>query len=158
VIPAPPTNWYEVHRAFGNPSYTELSGGLVDLDDAWESQNLVLVRKVCGTGLSIRLHYRLVYQFQEAFSDALRRCPGYAIRLMGGFAPRHKMHDPKRSLSIHSFGAAVDFNWDTNPVGKTLKTDLPDDFVECFRSRGWDWGGAWKSIKDPMHFQFAIGV
>jgi hypothetical protein len=78
--------------------------------------------------------------------------------MLGGFVPRHKMHDPARGLSIHSWGAAFDVNWDTNQVGRNAPTDLPAEWVAAFTDRGWDWGGSWRSTKDWMHFQYATGV
>jgi len=74
---------------------------------------------------------------------------------------------PSGSRSFHDYGFAVDINPDTNPHckvsgqdsrwahicrGNVLVTDMPDEFVRMFTSRGWGWGGNWRSSKDSMHF------
>ncbi len=64
-----------------------------------------------------------------------------------------------RSLSVHSWGLALDFNAETNPFQypgpsfSDMVRDFSDDFVRCFAEAGFEWGGIWKSVKDPMHFQ-----
>lgn len=147
-----------VQQTYGTFKYTELGKGNVDIDDVWELDNIVRVRNVCGTMFSIQLHRLVIPLFEDAFRAAMTAAPGYVIKKLGGYCPRHKMHDPKRGLSIHSWGAAFDVNWDENPVSDHLITDLPSAFVKAFTDRGWDWGGNWHSSKDSMHFQFAVGV
>jgi hypothetical protein len=63
-------------------------------------------------------------------------------------------------LSVHSWGLALDFNQLTNPYqtpkDKTwpnMVRDLSDNFVRCFAEAGFEWGGLWTSVYDPMHFQ-----
>lgn len=56
------------------------------------------------------------------------------------------------SLSLHSWGIAVDVNPKTNALGKT--PTLSREFVACFKEAGFDWGGEWQR-KDGMHFQLA---
>jgi hypothetical protein len=52
--------------------------------------------------------------------------------------------------SLHSWGVAIDVNAAWNGFGKTPK--LSSQFVKCFTSNGFDWGGTW-SLPDGMHFQ-----
>jgi hypothetical protein len=61
------------------------------------------------------------------------------------------------SRSAHSWPVAVDINPDTNPFSKAgrLITDMPREFVACFESEGFGWGGSWSSPKDAMHFSLA---
>ena len=32
---------------------------------------------------------------------------------------------------------------------------MPKEFVKAFTSEGFGWGGAWKSVKDAMHFSLS---
>lgn len=56
------------------------------------------------------------------------------------------------SMSLHSWGLAVDVNAFENGLG-----DIPvlsQKFVKCFLDAGFDWGGTW-TRKDGMHFQLS---
>lgn len=62
-----------------------------------------------------------------------------------------------KSWSIHSWAIAVDINPATNPYttrGRVI-TDMPREFIECFTSEGFGWGGNWRSVKDAMHYSLA---
>jgi hypothetical protein len=54
------------------------------------------------------------------------------------------------TMSLHSWGIAVDVNAATNPLG--AEPTLSPGFVKCWTDAGFDWGGTWKR-KDGMHFQ-----
>jgi hypothetical protein len=56
------------------------------------------------------------------------------------------------SMSLHSWGAAIDVNAAWNGLNKT--PTLSPGFVKCFTDAGFDWGGTW-TRKDGMHFQLA---
>jgi hypothetical protein len=56
------------------------------------------------------------------------------------------------SMSLHSWGIAVDMNAFENGLGQ--KSKLSKEFVECFTSSGFDWGGKW-TRSDPMHMQLS---
>lgn len=57
-----------------------------------------------------------------------------------------------QSMSLHSWGLAVDLNQATNQLGK--EPTLSAEFVKCFTDAGFDWGGTWQR-KDGMHFQLS---
>ena len=60
------------------------------------------------------------------------------------------------SMSLHSWGIAIDVNAFENGLNQTPK--LSSGFVKCFTDAGFDWGGLWKR-KDGMHFQLkSIGL
>jgi len=56
------------------------------------------------------------------------------------------------SMSLHSWGIAIDVNAAWNGLGK--EPVLSKEFVKCFTDAGFEWGGTW-SRKDGMHFQLA---
>ncbi len=56
------------------------------------------------------------------------------------------------SMSLHSWGIAIDVNAAWNGLGK--EPVLSAAFVKCFTDAGFDWGGTWKR-KDGMHFQLS---
>lgn len=80
------------------------------------------------------------------------------------------------SYSLHAYGPgakftfwngltiatslAVDINWDKNPYGPSLITDMPRgmiDEIEAIRTNNgkqvWRWGGYYTGNKDAMHFE-----
>lgn len=154
---APPNGMAAVRKRYGAFRYIELSKGNVKIDGSWEQDNLVILRNVAGTGRAIQLHRLVAPLFEVCLARAVKRCPKYKVRMLGGFCARHKMNDPKRELSIHSWGAAFDVNWDTNGVGKGAKCDLLKEWVAAFTEQGWEWGGTWRPEADFMHFQYATG-
>jgi hypothetical protein len=56
------------------------------------------------------------------------------------------------SMSLHSWGIAIDVNAFENGLNQTPK--LSPGFVKCFTDAGFDWGGLWKR-KDGMHFELS---
>ena len=55
-----------------------------------------------------------------------------------------------QSLSLHSWGLAIDINASWNQLGKT--PTMPASVVLCFLEAGFEWGGTW-DVPDGMHFQ-----
>jgi hypothetical protein len=61
-----------------------------------------------------------------------------------------------QTLSMHSYGAAIDFDALNNGFGDTTpKLKRTDPLVQAFLAEGWIWGGSWQK-PDAMHFQAAI--
>jgi hypothetical protein len=73
-------------------------------------------------------------------------------------------------LSKHSTGMAIDINPFQNPyikgavilppAGVTQRDKVVKGMItkgdacyQAFISRGWEWGGEWKSLKDYQHFE-----
>jgi hypothetical protein len=54
------------------------------------------------------------------------------------------------SLSVHSWGLAVDFNAAENPYGGQVT--FSDEFIRCFADAGFEAGAPWRT-PDGMHFQ-----
>lgn len=78
----------------------------------------------------------------------------YEIRAKdsGGFNCRAIVGSDPPVASNHSWGLAVDINWNTNPLGGSI-TDIPKWMVSMMWAHGWYWGG-WYSRLDVMHFEY----
>ena len=66
------------------------------------------------------------------------------------------------SMSLHSWGLAVDMNSSDNGLGKTYnqliaegKKPFSEGFLQCFRDAGFNCGGDWKSRPDRMHMEIS---
>ena len=91
----------------------------------------------------------LVAPLQVAFTNLVDR--GLVDQLHtwdGCFCIRAKRGS--KSMSLHSWGVAVDVNASTNQMGH--QPTLTPAFVACFTDAGLEWGGNW-STPDGMHFQ-----
>ena len=70
-------------------------------------------------------------------------------------------------LSYHSYGRAIDINPAINPYRQNDGAIVPQgahynpeqpgtitpEIASLFKSRGWEWGGDWKTETDWQHFQ-----
>lgn len=74
------------------------------------------------------------------------------------FNKRPKVTNARGWQSIHNYGLAFDIVlivdgkavWTVNKEWKQV--------ADYFKSKGWEWGGDWKSFKDAPHFQKAFGL
>jgi len=57
------------------------------------------------------------------------------------------------SMSLHSWGIAIDVNAAWNGLNK--EPQLSKEFVNCFTTAGFEWGGTWTGRVDGMHFQLS---
>lgn len=160
----------EAQRLYGDPSWQKTGKGRrVDLDDAWEHENIRSFR--LHTGKRVRMHRLVGDEFVRLFEKACQS--GYEPKSVQTFVPR--VIGGTKRLSYHALGIAADFNPSENPWGgrtrhgslSALRQNMIDceasgktSFVETFESAGWTWGGRWKHPKtkepnlgDDMHFQ-----
>lgn len=148
----PPHGMAEVRRKFGVIEYEDRSGGRIKITNDWASENMTkVVLPVVG---SKWIHKKVQAEFSEVLEFISARGYGEKIHQFGTWSPRHKMSDPNRPLSLHSWGIACDINWATNPPGSD--GDIDPEIVSVFERVGFEWGGRWRH-QDPMHFQFATG-
>jgi hypothetical protein len=92
---------------------------------------------------------QIVSPLTQAFTNLIDR--GFVKELKtwdGCFNVRRKRG--LTSMSLHSWGIAIDVNAAWNGLHKTPQ--LSAGFVKCFTDAGFDWGGTW-TRKDGMHFQ-----
>ena len=86
-----------------------------------------------------------------AFSNLISRNVVYELKTWDGCFNIRKKRG-LASMSLHSWGLAIDVNAAWNGLGTESK--LSPEFVKCFTDAGFHWGGEW-SRKDPMHFQIS---
>ena len=108
---------------------------------------LVKIKSKSGKGTFVDERYAPNFQ---GFINELEGT-GYKIDQLGGYVDRNMRGGTKKSM--HAFGAAIDINWDKNPMGPKFITDMQPDVVGPMAAKyGLGWGGNWKSVKDAMHF------
>lgn len=157
----PPKNKQELLKFTGTYNYEDIKDGFVRILGDWQKENIVpmyipLFHPKTNKQLKIHCHKKVHNNLLHLFSTYVVQgyAEAYPIRMIGCFAARHKMSNPKRSLSLHAYGVAVDINWDKNKVGSS--GDIPAGIVALFKQFGWSWGGFWTKPKDPMHFQYKL--
>lgn len=89
------------------------------------------------------------------------------------FKQRPKVTNADAWQSIHNYGLAFDIVllYDNDGDGKfeeaswsmtrDFDKDKEADWIEVtnlFKSRGWSWGGDWRSFKDNPHFEMNFGL
>lgn len=115
-------------------------------------------------------------RFEDAFAELARIFgqhgygvhPAYPEGDTGTYNCRHIGSDSSRPWSVHAWAGAIDVNWQSNPDGSRLRTDIPralvDDVHGLKTKRSgapvFRWGGDWDrdprtshSYYDAMHFE-----
>lgn len=148
-----PNGLEEIQDTFGIIKFETLpGGGYANITNGWEAENIVIVDlPVVGRN---QCHKLMVPVFTSVLEQIVDMGLDGDVLSFGIFNPRHKMHNPKRSLSTHSWGIACDVNAATNMPGDV--GDMPEGIVQAFEAHGFNWGGRWRH-RDSMHFQFAVG-
>ena len=85
----------------------------------------------------------------KAFTNIIDRKLIHELKTWDGCFNVRKKRGLK-SLSLHSWGIAIDINASWNGLGQ--QPTISPELVKCFTDAGFDWGGEWKR-KDGMHFQ-----
>ena len=92
--------------------------------------------------------------------DACLRAWNYATRQADTGAYNCRQITGGGGYSLHAYGIALDINWQSNPYGPNLITDMPrgmvDDICAIRTNNGkrvWEWGGSWSGNKDAMHYE-----
>jgi hypothetical protein len=151
-------NWPREHAAeifYGNPRH-----------EKWYAENIVYVVPP----------YKMTYEGKPIEKIAInRKCAASLHRVLqrlsdaaglvelGSYAPGCDKFSGSYNLrnitggaqlSLHAYGAAIDFDAECNALGKEhteLNADHP--LVKAFKDEGWAWGGDFHHRKDNMHFE-----
>ena len=164
TMPPVPNGFQEIVATYGDPRpLLEPNGTITPTNLAgWERQilescPLPFAVAIGGEGQTIRAfqcHRLLAGVFEAVFAELHRAGKAAEIKTWDGtFAFRPIRGDTH--LSLHAFGAAIDLNAATNPLGGP--GDMDPDIVAIFQHFGFLWGGDFHTRKDPMHFQYATG-
>ena len=144
----------DIARVYGTFDYepSESQRGAIIIDNTWVRENIVKV--VFHTGKHTWCHKGIADELKSLFKEACDRS-GYTPKSAWSWVARHQRWDPKRPLSLHSWGGCIDFDPKLNGVGPVEDSKLykHPEFVEVFENAGWTWGGRWKRYPDAMHFQ-----
>ncbi|MDQ4065679.1 MAG: M15 family metallopeptidase, partial [Actinomycetota bacterium] len=137
----------------GTMTFRILKNGFIDPDPAWVAANIATATvPILGT---VHCHRITIPQLTAALSEIADAGLASEIRpeeYAGCYVPRFIDRDPRRGLSMHAFGLAVDLNTRTNQFG--TRGDMHPDVVAIFERWGFAWGGYWAN-PDPMHFELA---
>lgn len=131
----------------------------------WEGKNLVLwdVPKDINEALpvipnKIYCNKDLVKPLEAVFRDLIKAYHGKQLNPLDSLMTWDGCYNIRKkrglnSLSVHSFGLAVDVNAFRNGLGKP--PTFSDAFAKIWERHGFVWGGRW-SRKDGMHFELDI--
>lgn len=137
----------------GSMNFRILKNGYIEPDSAWVATNIASGEvPILG---SVTCHRILLPQLGAALAEIQEQGLAHKIDRAdfgGCYVPRFIGRDPRRGLSMHAFGLAVDLNVSTNQLGTRGKID--PGVIEIFEKWGFTWGGQWSS-PDPMHFELA---
>lgn len=144
-----PSGLAEIESTFGAIEWEEAEGGFVAVTNDWADRHIITTRlPIVG---KVQVHKLLAGLFRDVLGELDTLRLGDEIKQFGVWSTRHKMHNPSRGLSSHSWAIACDINWADNPVGRVGKMD--PKIVKAFEDRGFRWGGRWRT-RDDMHFQY----
>lgn len=100
---------------------------------------------------TIRCHRLIGSALKGALGELAARQLGHLVNTFDGcFMPRHMGWDPRRPLSRHAWGIAVDVNARQFPYGSGARQEAR--LIAAFARHGFTWGGDWRK-PDPMHFE-----
>jgi hypothetical protein len=136
-------------KAFGAFSYTYFSDGTIQPDAAWVRNNIVSATvPIFGR---VTCHRLMVPQLRGALQDVVNAGLASSLHTYNGcYVPRFIERNPSRSVSLHTWGIAIDLDSATNYRG--IAGTMDPRVVTIFKRWGFRWGGDW-SYTDPMHFE-----
>jgi len=137
----------------GTMTFRVLRNGFIQPDPAWVAANIASgTVPILGP---VQCHRLMLPQLGAALAEIERRGLSRLIdpsEYGGCYVPRFIGRDPRRALSMHAFGLAVDINVSSNPEG--TRGNMDPRIVAVFEKWGFEWGGRW-ARPDPMHFELA---
>ena len=136
-------------KAFGNFSYRYFPDGTIQPDEAWVRENIVTTTvPIMGR---VTCHRLMVPQLRGALQEVQDNNLGHLLKTYDGcYVPRFIERNPENSISLHTWGIAIDMDAATNYRG--IRGTMDQRIADIFKRWGFRWGGDWK-YTDPMHFE-----
>jgi hypothetical protein len=158
----PPNGLPEIMKLYGDPALYVRQDGTVS--PIWECRMVIVpfpsplplgwaLEKLAA---GCRVNQAIAQQVEALFRALVAGGAWSHIRTFdGGYNWRPK-RSSSRSISMHAFGAALDFNAETNRQG--TDGDMDPRIVKIAEEQRWTWGGRWSgAARDDMHFQWGSG-
>lgn len=145
-----------IKNALGEFRYTNRAGSEFAQDPDFIEANIVDEEvPILGT---VTCHATVVEMLRGALGDLVDDGVGHLVDptgFAGCWNPRYIRATTGTSAGIsrHAWGAAVDLNTRSNPVGSAGTQD--PRLVSTVLDWGFTWGGDWL-VPDPMHFEYGI--
>lgn len=138
-------------KAFGAFSYRYFPDGTIAPDARWVRDNIrtetlpIMGRVTC--------HRLMLTQLRGALQDVVDAGLASSLTTYDGcYVPRFIERNPENSISLHTWGIAIDMDAATNYRG--IPGTMNPEVVNIFKRWGFRWGGDW-TYTDPMHFELA---
>ena len=138
-------------KAFGAFSYRYFPDGTIAPDARWVRDNIrtetlpIMGRVTC--------HRLMLTQLRGALQDVVDAGLASSLTTYDGcYVPRFIERNPENSISLHTWGIAIDMDAATNYRG--IAGTMNPEVVNIFKRWGFRWGGDWTHT-DPMHFELA---
>ena len=158
-----------LNEFYGNPKFQTSAGGVIRVDPVWAENNLVFIRPPYkmewswgGKCEKIRVHKKVAKSLLEILSAISNEYTEAELRSFqlnecgGAFHPR-PIRGSMKTMSIHSWGAAIDLAPEINGLGvpwNPKRGMMPEKVIKLFEAHGWTSGARW-ARGDAMHFQYA---
>ncbi|WP_299117714.1 lysozyme family protein [uncultured Eubacterium sp.] len=120
------------------------------------------------TTMNLTVHARLATEFKAVFEDMVKA--KFRIKASETCAYVWKNIIGTGTVSQHSYGLAIDINWNDNPCFYNTNVDVTKGYggyrpgknkysvtqkvIKIWKSHGFYWGGDWSGKKDTMHFSY----
>jgi hypothetical protein len=146
-----------IKTALGEFSYSSRSGSEFSQDRAYVEANIIDAEvPILGR---VTCHATIVEMLRGAMNELMETGLGHLVDpagYAGCWNPRYirATTGTPAGISRHAWGAALDLNAASNPVGSAGTQD--PRLVATMADWGFTWGGDWL-VPDPMHFEFGIG-
>lgn len=128
----------------------------------------ILNEKGKKTTMNLTVHVKLAAEFKAIFEDMVKA--KFRIKSSATCAYVWKNIIGTGTVSQHSYGLAIDINWNDNPCFYNTNVDVSKGYggyqpgknkfsvtqkvINIWKAHGFYWGGDWSGKKDTMHFSY----